>query len=103
MKEFMKNLEKNNKKLDFTILEDPHCVAGIIKQYFRELPEPLTTYELYEMFLATMLIPEDEEKLKKLKNIFEFLPTLNFEIMKMLSEFLYKITEFSNENKVTFY
>lgn len=28
------------------ILQDIHCVASLLKMYFRELPNPLLTYEL---------------------------------------------------------
>lgn len=28
------------------ILQDIHCVASLLKMYFRELPDPLLTYEL---------------------------------------------------------
>jgi hypothetical protein len=33
-------------------LLNPHCVAGLLKLYFRELPEPLLRFELYEIFVA---------------------------------------------------
>ncbi|KAL0600394.1 Rho GTPase-activating protein 31 [Plecturocebus cupreus] len=31
-------------------LQDIHCVGSLCKLYFRELPNPLLTYELYEKF-----------------------------------------------------
>jgi hypothetical protein len=35
---------------------DPHTVAGVMKQYLRELPEPLLTFDLYQEFMrATTL------------------------------------------------
>jgi hypothetical protein len=33
---------------------DIHTVAGVLKLFFRELPEPLLTYELYDTFLAAV-------------------------------------------------
>ena len=30
---------------------DIHCIAGALKQYLRELPEPLMTYEQYQNWM----------------------------------------------------
>jgi RhoGAP domain len=38
---------------DFESEADPHVVAGVLKLWIRELPEPLLTYELYDAWLAT--------------------------------------------------
>ena len=37
-------------------LNDIHCIAGALKLYLRELPEPLMTFDLYDdwMKAATM-------------------------------------------------
>jgi Rho GTPase-activating protein 1 len=32
--------------------EDPHTVAGVLKWFLRQLPEPLLSYELYEPLVA---------------------------------------------------
>ena len=34
--------------------KDVNVVAGLLKLYFRDLPEALLTYELYECFLAAI-------------------------------------------------
>ncbi len=31
---------------------DPHTVTGLLKYYFRELPEPLMTFALYPNFIS---------------------------------------------------
>ncbi|NWU93800.1 RHG30 protein, partial [Upupa epops] len=31
-------------------LQDIHCVSSLCKAYFRELPNPLLTYQLYDKF-----------------------------------------------------
>jgi len=33
---------------------DYHVVAGALKLYIRELPEPLLTYDLYDEFIQCM-------------------------------------------------
>ena len=33
--------------------QNPHDVASLLKEYFRDLPEPLLSKELYPAFLAT--------------------------------------------------
>jgi hypothetical protein len=38
--------------IDMSEILDPHVCASLLKQYFRELPEPLLTYEFYDCFLA---------------------------------------------------
>ena len=37
-------------------LQDIHCVGSLCKLYFRELPNPLLTYELYEKFTVSVWI-----------------------------------------------
>lgn len=34
-------------------LQDIHCVSSLCKAYFRELPNPLLTYQLYEKFAVS--------------------------------------------------
>lgn len=31
--------------------KDPHVIAGALKSYLRELPEPLLTHDLYDEWL----------------------------------------------------
>lgn len=37
---------------DEAFLQDIHCVASLLKMYFRELPNPLLTYQLYDKFVV---------------------------------------------------
>ncbi|KAG8535109.1 hypothetical protein GDO81_029409 [Engystomops pustulosus] len=37
-----------------TYLQDVHCVSSLCKAYFRELPNPLLTYQLYDKFAVCM-------------------------------------------------
>lgn len=35
-------------------LQDIHCVSSLCKAYFRELPNPLLTYQLYDKFAVSI-------------------------------------------------
>jgi RhoGAP domain/GRAM domain len=36
-----------------------HLVAGVLKQYLRELPQPLLSFELYDLFITVMALPDE--------------------------------------------
>jgi len=36
---------------DLTKVENKHSVSGLLEKYFRELPQPVTTWAMYEDFM----------------------------------------------------
>lgn len=53
--------------------QDLHTVAGALKQYLRELPEPLLTTQLYPDFINAAKLPQDQ-KLQQLWTAIRKLP-----------------------------
>ncbi|XP_078096414.1 rho GTPase-activating protein 17a isoform X12 [Mustelus asterias] len=45
---------------------DQHAVAGALKSYLRELPEPLMTFQLYDEWVQAASVPESDKKLQAL-------------------------------------
>lgn len=43
----------SGEKTKFTAEDNPHDVAALFKEYFRDLPEPLLTRDLYAAFLES--------------------------------------------------
>ena len=43
----------NGKVVHFTEEHCPHDVAALFKEFFRDLPDPLLTRDLYEPFIST--------------------------------------------------
>lgn len=37
-------------------LQDIHCISSLLKMYFRELPNPLLTYQLYDKFAVSLQV-----------------------------------------------
>lgn len=49
----MRDQFDSGEKTKFTEEDNPHDVAALFKEYFRDLPEPLLTRDLYSAFLET--------------------------------------------------
>ncbi|XP_063312110.1 rho GTPase-activating protein 44 isoform X5 [Pelobates fuscus] len=80
---------------------DPHAIAGALKSYLRELPEPLMTFELYDEWIQASNIQEQEKRLQALWNACEKLPKSNYNNFKYVIKFLAKLTEYQDSNKMT--
>ncbi|XP_053551172.1 rho GTPase-activating protein 17 isoform X2 [Bombina bombina] len=80
---------------------DPHAVAGALKSYLRELPEPLMTFNLYEEWIQAGNIPDQSLKLQALWVVCQKLPKPNLENFKYLVKFLAKLSHSSDINKMT--
>ncbi|XP_051770484.1 SH3 domain-binding protein 1 [Ctenopharyngodon idella] len=80
---------------------DPHAVAGALKCYLRELPEPLMTVELYNDWFKAAGEKETDEKLKQLRIVLQKLPTENYNNLRYLVQFLSHLSEQQAVNKMT--
>ncbi|XP_060101476.1 SH3 domain-binding protein 1 isoform X2 [Heteronotia binoei] len=80
---------------------DPHAVAGALKCYLRELPQPLMTFELYDDWLKAAMVKEPESRLELLKDICNCLPKDNYNNLRYLIRFLAKLAEHQEVNKMT--
>ncbi|NXX89087.1 RHG31 protein, partial [Centropus bengalensis] len=77
-------------------LQDIHCVGSLCKLYFRELPNPLLTYELYNKFTeAVSRFPEDEQ-LARIQNVIQELPPSHYRTLEYLIKHLTHLASFSN-------
>ncbi|XP_068769791.1 rho GTPase-activating protein 44 isoform X8 [Struthio camelus] len=80
---------------------DPHAIAGALKSYLRELPEPLMTFELYDEWIQASNMPEQDRRLQALWNACEKLPKANYNNIRYLIKFLARLTEYQDTNKMT--
>ncbi|NWT79217.1 RHG31 protein, partial [Lanius ludovicianus] len=77
-------------------LQDIHCVGSLCKLYFRELPNPLLTYELYKKFTeAVSRFPEDEQ-LARIQNVIQELPPSHYRTLEYLIKHLTHLASFSS-------
>jgi len=81
----------------------PHTIADVFKLYFRELPEPLLTYDVYHDVIHTLGAYDDDEEAyaAKLTVSFKKMPLSNFAIAKFLAKHLRRVAEHSESNLMT--
>ncbi|XP_076299365.1 rho GTPase-activating protein 44 isoform X3 [Lasioglossum baleicum] len=81
--------------------KDPHVIAGALKSYLRELPEPLLTYKLYPEWMAAAKITNNETRLRALWEVLYKLPPANLENLRFLIKFLAVLTKNQDMNKMS--
>ncbi|KAI8341256.1 hypothetical protein BC941DRAFT_370135 [Chlamydoabsidia padenii] len=82
-------------------INDICAVTSILKQYFRELPNPLLTYELYDQFMDAVRIPSGDEKTNKFVELLSQLPKANHDTLKLLIIHLDNVRKQSESNLMT--
>ncbi|XP_007557428.1 rho GTPase-activating protein 17b isoform X3 [Poecilia latipinna] len=80
---------------------DPHAVAGALKSYLRELPEPLMTFSMYDEWIQASNISDPDKRLQALWVICDNLPKAHKANFKYLVKFLAKLAQESEVNKMT--
>ncbi|XP_046888113.1 rho GTPase-activating protein 17a isoform X1 [Hypomesus transpacificus] len=80
---------------------DPHAVAGALKSYLRELPEPLMTYQLYDEWTQASNVSDPDKRLQALWVVCDQLPKNNKANLRYLVKFLAKLAQDSEANKMT--
>uniref|UniRef100_A0A3Q3L403 Rho GTPase-activating protein 17 n=2 Tax=Mastacembelus armatus TaxID=205130 RepID=A0A3Q3L403_9TELE len=80
---------------------DPHAVAGALKSYLRELPEPLMTYQLYDEWIQNVPAFNPDKRLQALWLVCDQLPKNNKTNLRYLVKFLAKLAQESDVNKMT--
>ncbi|XP_036411571.1 rho GTPase-activating protein 12a isoform X3 [Colossoma macropomum] len=81
--------------------EDIHVVTGALKMFFRELPEPLFTYALFNDFVAAIKNPDYKQKAQAVKDKVQKLPRPNHDTMQALFKHLKKVIEHGEKNRMT--
>ncbi|KAI0478639.1 hypothetical protein GGR56DRAFT_331360 [Xylariaceae sp. FL0804] len=89
------NFDISDPDLDIT------AVTSALKQYFRKLPMPLLTYDVYDRVLQTNSLSSDAEKCAHLQNVFDSLPRQHKDCLEFLMFHLSRVTTRERENLMT--
>uniref|UniRef100_A0A671KHH6 Uncharacterized protein n=1 Tax=Sinocyclocheilus anshuiensis TaxID=1608454 RepID=A0A671KHH6_9TELE len=96
--------DANNKDVSVMMSEmDVNAIAGTLKLYFRELPEPLFTDELYANFTEGIALSDSVAKESCMLNLLLSLPEPNLLTFLFLLDHLKRVAENESVNKMSFH
>uniref|UniRef100_A0A8C1QLP3 BCR activator of RhoGEF and GTPase n=1 Tax=Cyprinus carpio TaxID=7962 RepID=A0A8C1QLP3_CYPCA len=94
--------DTNNKDVSVMMSEmDVNAIAGTLKLYFRELPEPLFTDELYPNFAGGIALSDSVAKESCMLNLLLSLPEPNLVTFLFLLDHLKRVAEKESVNKMS--
>uniref|UniRef100_A0A8C6P3Y1 BCR activator of RhoGEF and GTPase n=1 Tax=Nothobranchius furzeri TaxID=105023 RepID=A0A8C6P3Y1_NOTFU len=94
--------DTNNKDVSVMMSEmDVNAIAGTLKLYFRELPEPLFTDELYPNFAGGITLTDSVAKESCMLNLLLSLPEPNLVTFLFLLDHLKRVAEKESVNKMS--
>ncbi|KAK7093173.1 N-chimaerin-like isoform X2 [Littorina saxatilis] len=92
-----------NTDISQTKYEDVNTICSALKLYFRLLPIPLITFDIYKPLLD--IIKKDnmaeEETVKQMKDVMARLPPAHFHTLKYLTAHLVRLTEHKAKNMMS--
>ncbi|CAM9886820.1 unnamed protein product [Lampetra planeri] len=78
-----------------------HVIGSVLKQWLRELPVPLMTFDLYDEFLRAVSVQEKKEKIKAVYSIIGQLPSVNYSTLERIIFHLVRSSTYEDTNRMS--
>ncbi|XP_060817512.1 unconventional myosin-IXa-like isoform X2 [Bombus pascuorum] len=92
--------EADLEKVDFENYQ-VHVLAAVLKSFFRDMPEPLLTFEYYDDFLHAANLTDPRDRISTLFAILKKLPKPNFDLMERLIVHLARVALHEVDNRMS--
>ncbi|PHH64434.1 hypothetical protein CDD81_4655 [Ophiocordyceps australis] len=86
------NFDISDPDLDIT------AVTSVLKQYFRKLPTPLLTFDVYERILESNAVVDETERCEHLRRTFASMPRSHRDCLEFLVFHLSRVAQREHEN-----
>ncbi|KAK9889886.1 hypothetical protein WA026_008688 [Henosepilachna vigintioctopunctata] len=92
----------NNRSIVAKLMKEAtaHELTGVLKRLLRDLPDPIFTVELCDMFYKTSLITGSDDTLKALNLLVLLLPVQHRRTFKLLIDFLLNVAKHEKYNRM---
>jgi len=78
-----------------------HDIASLVKQFFRELPDPLLTTRLSQAFINCNMLTEQNDSISALALCCILLPDEHLRVLRYFVQFINDVANHSSESKMT--
>ncbi|CAI2176178.1 15309_t:CDS:10, partial [Funneliformis geosporum] len=94
--------DRNADAFDFNAEEnlDVNNITSVLKLWFRELPDPLFTMDMYQDFINAAKNPDDRRRVLELHDRVNHLPDANYSTLKYLMGHLNQVVKNQEYNKM---
>ncbi|KAI9368612.1 Rho GTPase activator [Aspergillus egyptiacus] len=100
LKDVSEMIDNRYDQVDLT-KENPVQIAALLKKFLREMPDPLLTFKLHRLFVASQKIPDPEKQKRVLHLTCCLLPKAHRDTMEVLFAFLNWTSSFSHVDEET--
>ncbi|CAD6607079.1 CEI_1a_G0006450.mRNA.1.CDS.1 [Saccharomyces cerevisiae] len=95
LRELTANIDSNPTEAPDFSKENAIQLSALLKKFIRELPQPILSTDLYELWIKAAKIDLEDEKQRVILLIYSLLPTYNRNLLEALLSFLHWTSSFS--------
>ncbi|KAG6891203.1 hypothetical protein C0995_008455 [Termitomyces sp. Mi166 len=100
LKDLTEAIDRDPESVDLT-QDNPVQLAALLKKFLRDLPDPLMTFKLHRLFVATQNLPTEAERMRYLHLVSLILPKSHRDTMEILFVFLKWVASFAHMDAET--
>ncbi|KAI5119639.1 hypothetical protein M0805_009001 [Coniferiporia weirii] len=91
----------NNGQTHIDRYTDINAVCGVVKYWFRVLPETVIPEMFFEPIIEAARLPDLDERLSKIREVLHLFPRAHFSVLKRLAEHLDRVVDNEDQNHMT--
>ncbi|TFY80882.1 hypothetical protein EWM64_g3132 [Hericium alpestre] len=100
LKDLTEALDRDPSSVDLSH-DNPVQLAALLKKFLRELPDPLLTFKLHKLLIASQFLPNDADRKRLLHMLSLILPKSHRDTMEVLFVFLKWVASFAHMDEQT--
>ncbi|KAF7294406.1 LIM-domain-containing protein [Mycena kentingensis (nom. inval.)] len=100
LKELTEAIDRDPSSVDLTT-DNPVQLAALLKKFLRDLPDPLMTFKLHRLLIATQSFPQDADRRRLLHLVSLMMPKSHRDTMEVLFVFLKWVASFAHMDEST--